>query len=356
MKRLVGMIVFIGIIGLGSFLSLNSQAADEQVKAEDGGTERTIDFDGNNGKYDALNLVTLHLNWQWNMMHTVFMPGIYKGFFAEEGIKLNIISGSGSVVAIKALAMGKTDFALASAAELLIARSKTATPVKILACLNQKGMTALWYSKESGIKIAKDFEGKKIACNPKSLKTEAAKIFLKLNGADMSKVEFVGVPKGQDMKYLLMGEADACTFDIGAGTVLLKLQNLSDRYDNIYLEDNGVVLMDLSFMVNENTLRNNPDLVARFMRAIMKSWRYDNAFPELGRKMIRRYIPSLTDESVSANIEVERFLQWRPETVGRPLGWISREVFEKTQNTLIKAGMIGKKFDLTDIFTNDYIY
>ena len=303
-----------------------------------------------------LETVNFHLNWIWNPTHLFLMPGIYRGFFADEGIKLNILPGSGSVVAVRAVAMGKSEFGLASASVVLIAKGKKETPVKILSCLNQKGMTALWFRKGSGIKSAKDFEGKKIAGNPKSLKTEAVKIYLKLNGVDLSKVEFIGVPKGQDLKYLMLGKADAATFAFTAGKIHLGLQNRADEFDYIYLEDHGVTMMDLSFIVNDKVLQERADLVKRCMRAMMKSWRYANVFPNEAREMILRHVPTMSREYLEAGAEYDHFLHWRKETIGKPLGWISEEVFEKTQDTLSKAGKLKKRMNLKDIYTNDYVY
>lgn len=304
-----------------------------------------------------LEQVTFHYNWQINYgTHAGVVVGIEKGFFAEEGIELVTLPGSGSVVAIKGITMGKADFGLVSASELMIAKSKNEVPIKLLACLNQKGMTALFFRKDSGIKTAKDFEGKSIACNPKSLKTEAAKIYLTLNGVDISKVKFVGAPNGQDLKYVMLGKADACTYSIESGLSVLKAKGEQDNYGYIYLEDNGITMMDLCYVVNEKIYKENPELVKRFMRAMMKSWRYANANRDEAKELYQKHVPISDMADLKSNEDMEGFLQWRTETLGRPLGWISIDVLKKTQDILIKAKKIEKEMDLNEIYTNEFIY
>jgi len=348
MNRKHGLLSIVCVVVLSLIFFVSACKMEDPATNKTKGQEKTV-------KLDEVNF---QLNWIWNPMHKVLMPGVDKGFFAEEGIKVNFLPGSGSGVAIKSVAMGQAEFGFASASELLIAQSQKEVPVKILGCLNQKGMTAIFFPKNSGIRSAKDFEGKTIAGNFKSLKTQAAAIYLKLNGVDMSKVKFVGVPKGQDLKYLMMGKVDSCVFAYGAGRALLKLQGESDKFDCIYLEDHGVTLMDICFIVNEDVLKNRLGLARRFMRAAMKSWRYAAAYPEEANEMLHRHVPTISVKYLQIAREDAHFLYWSEETLGRPLGWVSPERLAKTQEILIKAGKVKVKgrMDLEKIYTNDYVY
>jgi len=326
-----------------------------------------------------MDKVVFHLNWIPNSMHKVLMGGVYgthsdflaggPGFFAQEGIELKIIAGRGSGVSIKAIALGGAQFGLASGSVLMIAKSKNEVPVTALANMNRRGMTAIFYRKDSGIKTAQDFAGKTIAGNFKSLKSQAAKIYFATNNVPVSgmgettpaqtgAVKFIGVPPGKDLLALMEGQVDACTFAIGAGITTLKMKGKLGQFDYIFLEDEGITLVDLCVVVNDTVLSKQPDLVDRFMRAMMRSIQYSAVCPRETNIMLNKHWPTISLERLEANAEYERFLWKSEETRDRPLGWISMERILKSQVTLKKADKLKELFteaELKKFFINRYV-
>ena len=67
----------------------------------------------------AADKVTLRTNWLFYGSHSIFLLGIDKGFYEQEGIDLTVKQGNGSSNAVRLVANGDSDFAYGSAVTML---------------------------------------------------------------------------------------------------------------------------------------------------------------------------------------------------------------------------------------------
>jgi NitT/TauT family transport system substrate-binding protein len=79
----------------------------------------------------------LMLNWYVYGEHAPFILGLKKGYYAEEGIDLDIQEGRGSAVTIQAVGAGTATFGLADIGVMIKAVAKGA-PVKTVGVLLQR--------------------------------------------------------------------------------------------------------------------------------------------------------------------------------------------------------------------------
>src|SRR5271155_4094221 len=68
----------------------------------------------------------LLLNWYVYSEHAPFFLGLERGYFAEEGIDLQIQEGRGSVPTVQAVAGGTADFGYADVASMIKAAAQGA--------------------------------------------------------------------------------------------------------------------------------------------------------------------------------------------------------------------------------------
>ena len=125
----------------------------------DGGGE-----DAGNAPADA-EKVTLTLNWVPYGEHAPFYFGLEKGFYADEGIDLEIEPGNGSGATIQAVAQGQTTFGWADTPPLLKAIS-TGMPVKSVGVFLQKGPASLEFLSDQKISEPQDLKGKTVGGTP----------------------------------------------------------------------------------------------------------------------------------------------------------------------------------------------
>ena len=154
----------------------------------------------------ALDPAVLSLDWVPNTNHSGFYVALDKGWYAEEGIALEIQSPSDPSAALKQVAAGNTEFGVSFEDEVTIARSNDIMVVS-LAAIIQHNTSAFASLKASGIKGPADFEGKTYASYSLPIERPILEGLMRCAGADANKVEFVDV--GFDaFPALLGGRAD----------------------------------------------------------------------------------------------------------------------------------------------------
>jgi NitT/TauT family transport system substrate-binding protein len=104
-------------------------------------------------------------------------------------------------------------------------------------------------------------------------------------------------------------------------------------------------------LTNEATLANNPDLVRRFVRALVRGTQQALADPEAAYAVSKKYVEALTDDAVEKQVLAATLDLWRADRIGLA----DAQAWENMQSTLLEAGMLSTPLDLSKAFTNDYV-
>src|SRR5688572_6183042 len=104
------------------------------------------------------------LNWVPGGDHAPYYYAKKLGWYAKEGIDLNLEPGKGSMLAVQKVGAATNPIGLADMGNVLIGRSKGSDAVGVFN-VYANSPQGLYWLKSSGIKGIKDFPGKKIG-NP----------------------------------------------------------------------------------------------------------------------------------------------------------------------------------------------
>lgn len=99
------------------------------------------------------------LDWYPNAVHSFLYAAQQNGYFAEEGLEVDIQMPADSNDALKLVAAGKVDLALSYQPQVLMARSE-GIPVKSVAALVRHPLNHLLVPAESGITGRKNSQAK----------------------------------------------------------------------------------------------------------------------------------------------------------------------------------------------------
>ena len=139
-----------------------------------------------------LEKVDFLLNWTIAGDHSPYYVAQKFGWFAEEGLDVNIIVGQGSGYSVQAVDSGKADIAISDAPVPITSREKGAN-VKIIGIIFDKHPNCSYFWKDSGIKVPQDLAGKTVAVPA----TDGHKVmwpaFAKQIGVDPNSVKFVNI-------------------------------------------------------------------------------------------------------------------------------------------------------------------
>ena len=127
--------------------------------------------------------VTLMLNWYVYGEHAPFFLGKEKGYFAQEGIDLQIQEGRGSAATIQAVGAGTVEFGYADIGVMMRATGRGA-PLKTVGVMLQSTPAAVISPADRNIKTAKDLIGKTIAITPGDAVTPIWPLFLSKVGIE----------------------------------------------------------------------------------------------------------------------------------------------------------------------------
>lgn len=227
----------------------------------------------------------------------VLQLGIEKGFFKEEGIDLKLQAGAGTAVLLPALVAGQIQFAAGEFVSLLKAQEQGIDVRPVIGFTHNyptgEDCTATYARPEAGVKRPADLQGKTVATNTLTgLVTVAMKQMVKNDGGDPNKVKFVELGFPDMAAALKAGSIDAMyAIDPYRATVKAQGANLV----GYPFQQFGSLANPI--MASEKTLKNNPGLVDRVVRAAKKSFAYADAHrDEVFAAAKRGIVPELNIE------------------------------------------------------------
>jgi len=292
---------------------------------------------------------TLSLDWVPNTNHTGFYVALDKGWYAEEGIDLEIQIPSDPAAALKQVAAGNTEFGVSFQEEVTIARAND-IPVVSIAAIIQHNTSAFAALESSGITRPKDFEGKKYASYGLPIERPILESLMRCDDADVDKVEFVDV--GFDaFPALLGGKVDLAWIFLGWDGVQAQLKGVELSTVPLY----GSCVPDYYtpvIIAGEKTIRERKDLIKRFLKATVRGYEYAIAHPEEAADILLKHSPESDPELVRAS---QAWLSPRYQDDAPRWGVQSPETWARFAEWLYEQGLLSKKIDPKKAFTNEFL-
>jgi len=299
-----------------------------------------------------LTKVTFRMNWKFTGPHAVYLLGKDLGFYEEEGIDLQIMEGNGSVTTGQLVGNKSDDFGLADATALVPIMAK-GLPIKSVAMITPTSALAVVARKDSGIRTMKDLEGKKLVVTAGDSLTQIWPAVVAVNNLDASKIQLIYVDAAAKIPTVLEGKADALLGSAGDQSSVMEDQGL-DVVD-LKFADYGVNILNLGIFIHEDMIKENPDLIRRFLRATKKSHEaldanYDKALQllterkkELKLEVARKQGDAYYSRTESANCKGADFMY------NCPRDW------EMTVEIMKKYRDLEGEINAADFYTNDFL-
>jgi NitT/TauT family transport system substrate-binding protein len=299
----------------------------------------------------AADKVRLRLDWYYGSEHAPIFLARDKGFFAEEGIDVELMSGEGSTVTVKLVGNRTTEFGYAGADQALLAFGRE-LPVVSTAVILQKSPSAIIYRTSTGIKTLKDLYGKTLGVMFRSNTEKQWRAVAKIQGIDGSKIR--EVPANQTMAQLI--EANA----IDAGIAFFfndGMKLVSDGIPTgwILFADAGLPIYSTALITNAELIKEKPELVHRFTRAFVKGWTYALSNPEETLATFLKDNPAVDAQYNALKFPEVLKLTQSADSQSHGIGYTNKENWEAMQSALIEMELMKKPVDVTQVFTNDFL-
>ena len=316
------------------------------------GAERAADSSDASGETGAPETIDVVLDWYPNAVHAFLYEAEEKGYFAEEGLQVNILFPSNASDPLTMTAAGKADIGFYYQEDTIIAKANEDVPVKVLGAVVQEPISIVCSLKEKGITSAADLVGKTIGYSGTQFSEVAVGQMLQSAGATLDDVEMIDV--GFDlMSAMTTGNVDA-TFGCFINHEIPALEEQGFQMDYLKVTDYGVPnYYALMLVTGAGQLERNQDKYVRFLRACEKGFADMQADPEEALQLL---LANQDAENFPLTESVERksFDVLLPIMDKSDAPFLSQDaaVWRENINWLYETGMIETTFDPAEIMAD----
>lgn len=267
---------------------------------------------------------------------TPIFLGKEKGFFAKQGLELELSTAGGGAAIIPGVVSGQMQFGFSNVPSMLIAQTKGLNLVGVAPGASSSGQagtdfSAIIASGDSPLKSAKDLEGKTVAVNNlNNIGDTSVRAAVRAAGGDPAKVKFLEV-QFPDMPAALADHRIEAAWIVEPFLTIAR-----DRGAKVIswnLLDVAPKMMIAVYFTSEKYAKENPDIVKRFKAAITESLAYADAHSDEVRKMIPTFT-RITPE-IAARINLPK---WPTE--------MNRQSSQVLADLALKDGLVTKKPDI----------
>ena len=301
---------------------------------------------------ESSDLRTVTLN---EVTRSVFYAPLYTacsmGFFEEEGLEVDIVTGGGSDASMTALLSGEADVALMGPETgiYVVNQGKEDHPMIVAQLTKRDGSFLLGREADKGFDFEK-LRGKSvIGGRPGGMPYMTLLYVLRNHGLEPGKdVEVIS-----NIQFNLMGGA----FESGTGDYVTLFEPTASAFEaegkghivtNMGLESGEVPYT--TFMVRQQTIADEPEFVESFVRAIYRAqnWVWAASDEEVAAAM-QNYFPD-TDLATLASVAKS----YRATDSWTKVPTMTEDAFTRLQDILEGAGELSARIQLDELVDNSF--
>lgn len=298
----------------------------------------------------AQTKVTFQLNWVAGGANAGFAAAVNQGFYRDAGLDVTVVQGNGSANTAQLVASGKSQIAYADAVAVsqLIAKG---APMKVLATVYQSNPNSVLALKKSGIKSLADLKGKKVGVPSGSSQTTMMPLLLKANNLKESDMEMLNMPPTAMVPALLQGQVEAILGSMDAYQIQLEAQGA--ELVTFPFATNGVPTVSTSIFANNDYIKQNPDVVRKFIAASLKGWSYALDNPGGAIKALKAVFPEVNEKLATSELAAIGPLFCSGGA--RYIGKAEDALWAKSQELLAEVKLLPAGQDPKTYYTHEYL-
>ena len=272
-----------------------------------------------------------------------------KGYYAQEGLKVSFVAGRGGVDVAKQVGAGNAVIGGAIGDTPIIARSQ-GIPVKAVAVLGAGSLMQLVTQKDAKIESPRELKGKVVTTIAYSDTTYYAllgmlsKAGLTKNDLDIQAAGPAGVwQQFVAKKAVAMSAVPDWTItaiDAGAQVDILPA--------DVYFKS-----MAQSIVASDETIRKNPELIAKLVRATLKGMRDIMKDPKAAADVYVTQVPTYKgkEDSIRRTFEMYNKYVYANQKV---LGQMDEARLNDLQKFYVSNGVVPREVPVKELYTNQF--
>lgn len=298
--------------------------------------------------------ISYRLKWLYNVSVIGDIYAMEKGFFNKAKLDVRIKEGGPERNAIRELELGQALFGVASADQVIRAVSK-GSPVVVVAQLFQINPLH-WVYRSGQLKVIqpRDLKGKIIGVTYGG--NDETIMMTLLAKAGLRPVDYTLYSVRYDLTPFYRKKADIWPCYLNSQGIILrrKLEKAGESVAFLNPADFGVKFVANSVITSEKLMREKPQQVKRFVRALMAAWKevLDPSHEKDALHILARY-----DKNTAPDIQAEQLSATRPliqPASDTQIGHIDVSAWRQTEQIMVAQKQINKPVEIQRVLKPMY--
>jgi NitT/TauT family transport system substrate-binding protein len=294
----------------------------------------------------AAEPVVYRLKWLQNSSTVGDLYADVHGYFAAQGLTVEVRAGGPERDAIKELELGHAQFGVASADQVIRAAAKGAPVVVIAQIFQVNPLQWIYRASRPPIEDPADLAGLTIGItyggnDETIMRTLLAKADLDERDVSLTSVRY-------DFTPFYRGRADLWPIYRNSQGIVIaeRMTRAGEPVRFFNPADFGVRFVANSVVTHQRVMDTRPDLVARFRRALLQGWQaaLDERNEARALETIARFDPDTPPDLMLRQLRVTRELV-RP-TADFAVGRLDVEAWRQTEDIMRAQGLIPAAVDV----------
>lgn len=294
----------------------------------------------------ALVKVRFQTDWFPQPEHGGYYQAVAKGFYAAEGLDVEILPGGPNAQVMTTVAVGRADLGMTNGDDVIVAVAR-GVPIKMVGAEMQRDPQGILFHAENPLRSLKDLEGKTLMAGAGSTWLE---VLRKKLGVQFNLIPLVGdlarfMNNRQFVQQCFVTNEPYFARQRGADVGALLIA--SDTY-----EPYRVMFTGTEF------LAKHPDIVGKFVRASIRGWvDYLTGDPAPGNALILTKRNDLPPEFMAYSIKAMNDYQLvsGDPAKGEAAGQLTAARLQKQIDLLQEVGVLDKPVAVGDVATFEFI-
>ncbi|MDH1902926.1 ABC transporter substrate-binding protein [Comamonas aquatica] len=297
------------------------------------------------GAKSALTPVKFTLDFKVTSQTAPFFLAAAKGYYAQEGLDVQIDVGAGSVASLTRVASGAYDLGLGDISALIEAHAKGSLPVQAVYQYYNRAPFVIIGRKDRGITTQMaSLKGKKVAAAAVESTRRSWPMVAEQQKLGSDFFEWVTTDFSARDNVMVRGDVDAATYFHDSAVSLFQRMP-PEQLSVLSYAEAGVHLYGNAIVVSTALMKDKPELVRGFLRATQRALLDALANPAEALAAVRAREPMLRDDQERARWAITRTYLANAETAQVGLGRIQPAVLQQ------QIVQIGKTFGLPQLPT-----
>lgn len=297
------------------------------------------------GAKPVLTPVKFTLDFKVTSQTAPFFLAAAKGYYAQEGLDVQIDVGAGSVASLTRVASGAYDLGLGDISALIEAHAKGSLPVQAVYQYYNRAPFVIIGRKDRGITTQMaSLKGKKVAAAAVESTRRSWPMVAEQQQLGSDFFEWVTTDFSARDNVMVRGDVDAATYFHDSAVSLFQRMP-PEQLSVLSYAEAGVHLYGNAIVASTALMKDKPELVRGFLRATQRALLDALANPAEALAAVRAREPMLRDDQERARWAITRTYLANAETAQVGLGRIQPAVLQQ------QIAQIGKTFGLPQLPT-----